>query len=477
LENAVLWVARSCSIKELVMSFTYFAGNSRPASTQKKRMVDEILTIVERRWVEFQDGKHLNAMLHYSSLLSADLLGKLEDRLQDNVDDIPVNDLVEILSTYAKSTRGRNIPVLRSLGFHISKNRSFLDIKDISDVLFAFNKLSYKDQDTIEKICYALEPLIAGNEKLSVIRSILTSLGQLKYRPSEVLDKICDWYDKRLEENKSVESRDISTILLTLANLNHIPLDKEPFLQKLESKLKYEDFQDLKRGDSIWIEIVWSLLVLKRPVAQHAYRILSPEFIKNTIGEDRVHINISKLLNINEAVTLLGDSYTGPKLSNDVIKELLPLSGPPSGNKIKFRKFVMETLSTLFPPPRFAHEDVKTNFGVSIDVEVLADASAKPLQIETYSIKKDSDTPPKELPAGATRLAILTTPFQECLISGEMSGATSLAVSLLQANGYTTLVIDHKTISSSMKAISRIQKLDVLIKQVLEKKQTDLKES
>ncbi len=35
----------------------------------------------------------------------------------------------------------------------------------------------------------------------------------------------------RIEENKTVESRDMSTLLLTLANLNHIPLDKEPFLQ------------------------------------------------------------------------------------------------------------------------------------------------------------------------------------------------------------------------------------------------------
>ena len=43
---------------ELVMSFTFFAGNSRPASTQKKKMVDEILTIVERRWVEFK-GIHI----------------------------------------------------------------------------------------------------------------------------------------------------------------------------------------------------------------------------------------------------------------------------------------------------------------------------------------------------------------------------------------------------------------------------------
>ena len=34
-------------------------------------------------------------------------------------------------------------------------------------------------KDTLEKICYALEPLIAGNEKLSVIRSILTSLGRI----------------------------------------------------------------------------------------------------------------------------------------------------------------------------------------------------------------------------------------------------------------------------------------------------------
>ena len=36
-----------------------------------------------------------------------------------------------------------------------------------------------------------------------------------------------------------------------------------------------------------------------------------------------------------------------------------------------------------------------------------------------------------------------------------MSGATSLSVSLLKANGYKTLVIDHKTIDRSMKAISR----------------------
>jgi len=474
LENAVLWVARSCSIKELIRSFSFFA--SRSSSPQKKRMVDDILTIVERRWVEFQEGHHLQAMLLHSSLLSPDLVGKLEDRLQDNVEDIPVNQLVEILSTYAKSTRGRNIPVLRSLGFHISKNRTFLNIKEISDVLFAFNKLSYKNQDTIERICYALEPLIVENDNLSVIRSILTSLGQLKFRQSEVLDKICDWYNTRIEENKTVESRDMSTLLLTLANLNHIPLDKEPFLQKLESRLKYEDFKDLKRGNSIWIDIVWSLLVLKRPIAQHAYRVLSPEFIKSLIDGEKLQINTSKLLNINEAVRSLGESYTGPRLSNDVIAELLQLSAISSGNKIKFRKFVMETLSTLFPPPRFAHEDVKTKFGVNIDVEVIADSKAKPLMIEPYSIQINPENPPKELPADASRMAILTTPFQECLISGEMSGATSLAVSLLQANGYKTLVIDHKTIDRSMKAISRIQKLDVLVKQVLEKKDNDVKE-
>ena len=38
--------------------------------------------------------------------------------------------LLQILVTFGKIGR-RNMPILRSLGFHIAKNRGFLDIKQV----------------------------------------------------------------------------------------------------------------------------------------------------------------------------------------------------------------------------------------------------------------------------------------------------------------------------------------------------------
>jgi len=468
LENAVLWVSRSCSIKELVMGFSFMVNRS--TTPEHKHTLDELCKIIERRWVEFQEGWHFTVMLRNSAHLSPDLLAKLEDRLQDSVHEVPVSELVNILSCYAKLGR-RNIPVLRSVGFHIAKNRAFLDLKEISDVLYAFNKLSFKDQETIEKICFALEPLITDDvDNRNVRRSIITSLGQLKFVHPEVLDRVCDYYDSRLKENKLVDSRDLSTLVITLANLNHIPFDKENFFQTIESKLKYEDMKDLPRGNSIWVDIVWSLLVLKRSIATKAPLILEPSFIKALKDSDSLKRCASKILNLNEAVVLLGKEYSGPQLSISDIEELTQLLPTPSGPKIKFKKFVMETLSTLFPPPRFAHEDTKTRFGVNLDVEVIADKNSKALEVEPYATKINPTSSPKDLPTGASRVAILIVPFQESLIGGGMTGSTSLACRLLQANGFVTLVVDSRTLDSSMKAISRIQKLDVLIKQILEKK-------
>ena len=104
---------------------------------------------------------------------------------------------------------------------------------------------------------------------------------------------------------------------------------------------------------------------------------------------------------------------------------------------------------------RFAHEDTKTRFGVNLDVEVIADKNSKALEVEPYATKINPTSNPKDLPTGASRVAILIVPFQESLIGGGMTGSTSLACRLLQANGFVTLVVDSRTLDSSMKTISR----------------------
>jgi len=466
LENALVWLSRTCPIKDLVMSFS-FAANRKETDSQKM-LFSEVCTNLERRWVELQDGKLFVPLFLNSGKLSAQLLTKLEDRIQDCVEDMSATEQVNILVTFGKIGR-RNMPILRSIGFHIAKNRGFLDIKQIADVLFAYNKLSFKEQDTLERICSGLESLVQGNDNLPVLRSILTSLGQLKLPATSVLDLICDWYEKRLEEGKTVEMKDLTTLLLTLSSLNHTPADKQAFMQKLGENLSESEVRS-SGGDLLWLNVVWSLVSLNLATEKHISTVLDPKFYTSLLEKEEAKFVAWRLLNVNAAAKLLIEDYKGPVIDVQESPALVEAELTASAQRLKFKKFVFETLSTLFPPPRFVNETVRTGLGLNPDLEVVLDTNAKPLQIQQYATNVLSGQPSKSLPAGASRLAIFITPFQEALVGGGRTGSTDLNLRLAEASGYVPLLIDHTTIDSKMKTISRVQKLDVLVKQALEKK-------
>ena len=52
-------------------------------------------------------------------------------------------DLVLILSQLGRKKR-RNVPLLKAMSFYICKHKNMLDIKQISDCLYSFNRLSFK---------------------------------------------------------------------------------------------------------------------------------------------------------------------------------------------------------------------------------------------------------------------------------------------------------------------------------------------
>ena len=106
-----------------------------------------------------------------------------------------------------------------------------LDIKQISDCLFALNQLSYKDHDTLERLCVQLESLIQDTDSSPVLRSILISLGQLKYLHTPVVDRIMAWHQARLDINIPMTPKDMTTLLMTCATLNHNPLHHSSLLE------------------------------------------------------------------------------------------------------------------------------------------------------------------------------------------------------------------------------------------------------
>ena len=106
-----------------------------------------------------------------------------------------------------------------------------LNIKDVSDCLFALKQLSFKDHATLERLCVQLESLIDETQSSAVLRSVLISLGQLKYLHTPVIDRIMDWHKSRLEQNIPMATKDMTTLIMTCATLNYNPVDHNTLLE------------------------------------------------------------------------------------------------------------------------------------------------------------------------------------------------------------------------------------------------------
>ena len=74
----------------------------------------------------------------------------------------------------------------------------------------------------MNSLCKSLD--LSSVETSSVIRSLLTSLGQLKYLDENVMDQISNWFRKHSDK---ISNRDLISFLLSTASLNYIPSDSE----------------------------------------------------------------------------------------------------------------------------------------------------------------------------------------------------------------------------------------------------------
>ena len=83
---------------------------------------------------------------------------------------------------------------MKTISFYICKDKNMLDVKQISDCLFSFNQLSFKDKNIVESLSNELVIKIPSVESSPVLRSILTSLGQIKYLNVPLVDEILNWY-------------------------------------------------------------------------------------------------------------------------------------------------------------------------------------------------------------------------------------------------------------------------------------------
>lgn len=80
------------------------------------------------------------------------------------------------------ANRRRPTPLLRSLSFHLIRNKEPLAFRLACDTLYAINRLSFHDQLLVEHLCNDLAPQVSRAGTASTVAALCTSLGQLKYR-------------------------------------------------------------------------------------------------------------------------------------------------------------------------------------------------------------------------------------------------------------------------------------------------------
>jgi len=277
-------------------------------------------------------------------------------------------------------------------------------------------------------------------------------------------EKITEWYNNRREE---LDVKDMVAILMTCANLNYLPQDNQGLIEHIAQQINESSLPD----QQVWLDVVWSLVVLGRATHSQLSSVLNSDFQTSLLySNEKRNIGAQlKLLNINAAANKLYQDYAGSTLNinEDALLKNLKLS--PNLGKVKLQATILEAFSNLIPPPRFLRLSVNTLMGFVADGECVLDAEMKPLLVDSFSNNFQNSEPLKPLPDGASRIALLVASFQDCNFGGGLGGLTALNVKLAEAAGYKVLVVKFSDMDPGMKLLRRVQILDKMLKDLLDK--------
>ena len=492
IENGLTWKARHSSIKE-VCSLLTFSGKRKTQSNEHKVAVtlfEETIKNIEMRWVEITSAKDFASLLqYYPRYLSEHFVQKVEDRITESVETMSVEDLELVLKMLGIKKR-RHLPLLRAISYHLLKRRDELDLKQLSDLLFAFNQLNFRDLDILEGLCNVAElklgvsdigdlSKITEQQQVMLIRSLLTSLGQLKFRHIGLLDCLCALLTSKVnnEENVdgcNVKTKDLAAFLLATATLDYCPKNSSKLYEAVIQNITQDNIENDAPGklEATWLNIVWSLVILNKAPHNCLESVLNSDFYNKLLyahDHRNVHVML-KLLNINAAASL-DSTYKGPTIEIMEDPLLKDVKSATLRDKSSFIIKAMDDFSKFACPPTFLVPNINTLMGFQIEGEAVFDRNGKAVPIAGYSILGDnsnnSNSPLKTLPEGATRVAVMCVGYHDCLADGiTFSGATSLYLRLLESKMKVFCIL-HNYSKPQQNTLDRVRMLDTKLKMFL----------
>ncbi|EFB16282.1 hypothetical protein PANDA_013336, partial [Ailuropoda melanoleuca] len=430
-EQEVRWRMRRLRYRHL--AFLAETSTTYMQERGSQELLAELLTHLERRWAEIEDGRTVVALMAKTGHLSEPLMNRLEDKCLELVEQFGPDELRKVLVTLAAQNR-RSVPLLRAISYHLVQKPFPLMKSVLLDLAYAFGKLGFQQTQVFQRLAADLLPLTPRLTS-SEVAHCAKSFALLKWLNGPLFEAFVQHI---LDRAQTVTVPHLCNVLLALAHLNFRPEREDQFFSLVHEKLGSE-LAGLP--PALQVDVVWALCVLQQVQEAELQAVLRPElhtqFLESTSPKDQS--TFQKLLHINATTQLEHPGYTGPRLPASA---LVPRLSVLQTKVTPLQKELQDVLKGLLGSSGGGSFMVPTQYGWVLDAEVLLDPDSQFLPLRDFvapHLAPPSGSQP--LPPGAKRVAFLRWEYPNYNSrSRELLGRFALARRHMQAAGF--LVVD-----------------------------------
>ncbi|NWR11326.1 FAKD4 protein, partial [Paradoxornis webbianus] len=423
-EQEVLWRLRRLPLRQLAHLAEHLAGQGHAGP-----LLPEVLRKLELRWTELDGTGTVVTLMAKVGHLSPALMERLEDKALELAEQFDTEQLRRVALALALQQR-RCVPLLRALSYHLLQKPAELPLPVLTDLLFAYSRLSFQQPQVLHRLSLELQPHLGSLSPAQVSRCArsLASLRWLSRPLAEATAQYC------LDHAQELSLSQLCGILVSFARLNFQPSSGQEFFSMVQERLQGQE-QEL--DVHLLTDVVWSLCVLQQPQHTHLGQVLHPDFHSRLRGDTspRAQSSWLKLLHINATARLEAPGYQGPFLPPE------GLGGHGDRDKGKatpLQRWLHEALPGALGGHDLVRRDVSTVYGWDIDAEVVLDGDNKPLPLRDFAAPHLAHSEgTKPLPPGARRVAVLRwEPPQFSSRGRELLGWGSMARRHLRVAGF-----------------------------------------
>lgn len=394
---------------------TYFRLRSIPNTFKKaenmQHLVDLSTTLSPVERTEFK------ALINMWNNGDRDILSKMN--LQETYGILSTSAMIKEISQMSK-LKQRNIPLLKYLFDHIYSYSKVLDIKQCMDLMRSMSSLNFSDWRLLGKICHDIQISYNCSDSLVYLVPTLRYMTAARYKNNDFLEFTCKAILQSIKENQ------VEHVLPVLKSLALLGYKSNTVNEIVKMYVPLININQINKP-ILWLDFVWSLVVLDEADSKHVSTVLEDTFIARIKSEKSYNLILNlKLLNINAYAKYILKDYSGPFINCTII----PLQA--SVHQQTKKSYIDElkiTLTSLTPSRDYFKMNVDTYMGFYIDAVLYLDSENR------IVLEKDIQTNFK-------RVAIIFLDYHKmCLSSLEPIGIYKFYERLLNICKYHVLFI------------------------------------